>query len=288
MLNREQLLHLFGFLLNRKLLVIATLLLSVQMFSHGDLSERILLKTVEIIENPNNYELYYERGFLYQQHVDYTEALADYHKSKSLGNTDKILQYRIAEVHYLNEDYNDAIINIGKYIERDSIDVKAKKLEAQIFFELNEYEKSLESYRFVMQHMVDIRPEDILEYATIILAENNTNYKSAIDAIEFGMQELGANTLSLQLKKLEYLKKSSQVEKALKQYNYFILQYKRKEFWYYKKAKYLIEINRKKEANLTLKLATSSIAELATRFKNMPSIIKLKEQIKSLESTTNN
>ncbi|MRI02222.1 hypothetical protein GH721_16885 [Kriegella sp. EG-1] len=263
------------------------MIVTIQMFGHGDLSERILLKTIEIIEDPENYKLYYERGFLYQQHIDYNEALEDYIKSESLGNTDKVLHYRMAEVNYLTNAYSNALVNIGAYLKVDSIDVKAKKLEAQILFKLNEYEKSLKSYQYVLQNTIDLRPEDIIEYTHIILSENNKNYNSAIVAIEFGLQKLGSNTISLQLKKLEYLKESEQVEKALQQFNYFIIQFKRKEFWFYKKAKYLIEINRKKEARITLKFATRSIEELDTRFKNMESIKKLKEQIKNLENKTN-
>ncbi len=273
--------------IHRKLLIITFLLLSVHVSAHGDLTERILIKTIEIIENPTNFELYYERGFLYQQHAEYTEALEDYYKSKSLGNTDKVLHYRIAQVNYLSEDYYDALTSITTYLGVDGIDVKAKKLEAQILFKLEAHERSLEAYRYVMDNMIDIRPEDILEYADIILAENNKNYKGAIAAIESGLSKLGPNTLSLQLKKLDYLKDSDQIEKALKQYNYFILEYKRKEFWYYKKAEYLSKINKPKEANISLKLATSAIGQLGTRFKNMSSILELKERIKSLERLNN-
>ncbi|MBM1106194.1 hypothetical protein JQC67_08605 [Aurantibacter crassamenti] len=273
--------------MNRKLIVIAFLFLSVQMFSHGNLSERILIKTIEILENPNNYRLYYERGFLYQQHVDYEEALADYVKSESLGNSNKDLKLRMAEIHYLTEDYCNALAQIEIYLDVDSIDVIAKKLEAKILFKLKAYEKSIKAYRYVMNNMIDVRPEDILEYANIILAENNKNYEGALDVIEFGLQELGPNTLSLQLKKLEFLKEFGQVENAIEQYNYFILQYKRKEFWYYKKAKYLSEIDKPFEAKIALKLATSAIANLDSKYQHMTSIIELKDQIKNLESLNN-
>ncbi|SDM70254.1 tetratricopeptide repeat protein [Kriegella aquimaris] len=279
--------NVIGHVINKKLLTITVLLLSVQMFAHGDLTQRIIKKTQEILKSPNNFELYYERGFLYQQHLEYVKALEDYLKSTSLGNTDKELQFRIAEVNYLTEDYNDALTSITTYLEADSIDVKAKKLEAQILFKLGAYKKSLEAYRYVMDTMIDVRPEDILEYTDIILAENNRNYAGALNAIESGLNQVGPNTLSLQLRKLDYLKDSGQIDKALDQYNYFILEYKRKEFWYYKKAEYLVKVNKPQEANISLILATSAIEQLDARFKNMNSIIKLKERIKCLESLNN-
>jgi len=277
-----------GYLIKGIFLVIAFFAPIALLFAHGDLSERIAQKTTEIAKNPNDFNLYYERGLLYQEHKEYTNALEDYIKSKSLGNTDKAVHYSMAEVHYLTEDYNEALKNIGYYQDIDSKDVKGKKLEAQILYRLQFYKRSVEAYRYVVNHMIDIRPEDILEYSDIILAENDENYKGAIEAIESGLDKLGPHTLSLQLKKLDYLKASDQIEKALEQYNYFILQHDRKEFWYYKKAKYLAEVNRPHEAVISLKLATIAIEQLDTKFKNMTPVIELKEQIKNLESFLNN
>lgn len=271
--------------IKKTLFIVTFSLLSAQVFGHGDLTKRINEKTREISESPKDFRLYYERGLLYQQHIEYTKAQEDYLKSRSLGNTDKALQYRIAEVNYLAGDYNAALKSITAYLEvNGSSDVKAKKLEAQILFELGAYKKSLYAYRYVIDTMKDLRPEDILEYCDIILAENDKNQEVALEAIESGLKLLGPNTLSLQLRKLDYLKDSGQIEKALEQYNYFILEYDRREFWYYKKAMYLAEMNRPKEAIISLKLATATIDRLDMKFKNMNAILKLKEQIKSLEA----
>ncbi|EPR73953.1 Tetratricopeptide TPR_4 [Winogradskyella psychrotolerans RS-3] len=262
--------------------------LSTKAFAHGDLTKQILKKTEEISKSPNNFELYYQRGLLYQQHVEYPKAMEDYLKSQALGNTDSVLQYRIAELNYLSEDYNNALNSITVYLDIIPTDVKAKKLEAQILFHLKSYQESLSAYQYVIEHMEDIRPEDILEFTDIILAENNENYAQAIETIEVGLGKLGSNTIALQLKKLEYLKESDDIEKALQQYDYFIVEYKRKEFWYYKKANYLVEQNRTEEANIALKQATIAIDQLDAKFKKMESIIELEDKIKHLENSLNN
>ncbi|PNW29090.1 tetratricopeptide repeat protein [Formosa algae] len=269
------------------LLTLSFSLLTITAFSHGDLSIRIEKKTQEILEHPNNPELYFERGLLYQQHVEYVKAYNDYLKSKDLGYTNKVLRYRMAELNYLTTDYQKALIEIKSYLEIDDKDVKAKKLEAQIYYELKNYKEALKSYQYVMNTMVDIRPEDVLEYCDIILAEDSKNYKAALNALASGLTTLGENTLSLQLKKLDYLIASNRHDEVIKQYDYFILQYKRKEFWYYKKALYLVKINKPKAANIALKLATISIEQLDAKFKNMNSIIELKAQIQKLENSLN-
>ena len=285
MFNNKGCLH---FMMKRTLFILLFLSLSMPMFAHGDLTMRIAEKTIAISEDPNNFDLYYQRGLLYQQHMEYSNALEDYLKSQSLGNTNKAPHYQIAEVYLLTEEYQEALNSIGSYLELDSMDLSAKKLEAQILFHLKSYKKSLEGYSYVIQNMKDIRPEDILEYCNIILTEDNKNYKGALEAIQYGLDQLGPHTISLQLKKLDYLKDAGQTEKALEQYNYFILEYNRNEFWYYKKAKYLAEIDKPHEAFISLKLASVAVEQLNAKFKNMRPVIELKEQIKSLESSLNN
>ncbi|QXP79745.1 MULTISPECIES: tetratricopeptide repeat protein [Winogradskyella] len=286
LLNQSAFLSVFLFKIILSIVVFISL--STKASAHGDLTKQIAIKTHQISESPNNFKLYYERGLLYQQHVEYPKAMEDYLKSKTLGNTDNALQYRISELNYLSEDYPKALQNITSYLDITPTDVKAKKLEAQILFHLKSYQKSLSAYKYVMEHMVDLRPEDILEYTDIILAENNENYKVALEVIELGLKKLGSNTLALQLKKLDYFKADHQIEEALKQYDYFILEYKRKEFWYYKKANYLAQLDRSNEANIALKQATIAIDQLDNKFKKMKSITELEVKIQDLENTINN
>ncbi|MFB9053906.1 tetratricopeptide repeat protein [Formosa undariae] len=275
------------FLFKILLVLITCLLYSLQAFAHGDLSVRIEHKTQQILKTPDNFKLYYERGMLYQQHIEFAKALEDYLKSESLGNTQKVLKYHMAEVYYLTENYSEALIHITACLEKESTDVKSKKLEAQILFNLKAYKQSLSAYQYVINTMVDFRPEDIIEYTHIILAENNENYDEALNVIEIGLNQLGGNTLSLQLKKLDYLKASNALEQAMQQYDYFILEYNRKEFWYFKKAQYLMENNKHNEAMVSLQLATLSIEQLDSKFKNMESILELKSDIKTLEKSLN-
>ncbi|QDO94551.1 hypothetical protein FNB79_11435 [Formosa sediminum] len=269
------------------LFVICFLLFISSAFPHGDLSVRIAQKSAEIQKHPNNPNLYFERGLLYQQHVEYEKALDDYVKSEELGNTTNELVYRMAELNYLTHNYKAALSKIKVYLITDPIAVKAKKLEAQIYYKLKRYQDASQAYANVMNTMLDIRPEDVLEYCEIILAQNPEHYNKAIQIIDTGLIQLGENTLSLQLKKLDYLMSSNQHEQTIKQFDYFIQQYRRKEFWYYKKALYLVHINKVKDANIALKLATFSIAQLEPKFKNMTSIIELQAQIKILEHTLN-
>ena len=52
---------------------------TVKILAHEDLTARINHKTHQISNDPQNAVLYYDRGFLYQQHKEYKKALKDYY-----------------------------------------------------------------------------------------------------------------------------------------------------------------------------------------------------------------
>ena len=252
-------------------------------YPHGNLSIRIQEKTAEISQNPNNSKLYFERGYLYQQHYEFKKAIKDYLKSEDLGLSLNELLYRKAEVYKQLSKNKKALKQANSLLKVNFKDVRTHKLIAQIQFNLKNYKEAKTSYEYVLQHMVDLRPEDILEYTNIILAIDNTNYYGAIQVIDFGLNKLGKNTLTLQLKKLDYLIASNQTEAIINQFNYFIINANRKEFWYYKKAKFLLKINQLQESNVALHQAKVSIALLSQKFKNTLAVKDLLVQINELE-----
>ena len=258
---------------------------SVNIFAHGDLTARINTKTSEIHENPENSILYYERGFLYQQHEEYQKALKDYSKSKNLGYYNKLLYYRIAETQKITGNYDNAMLAVVRYFEIDSNDIKIHKLKAQILMEQKKYEQALASYDYVLQNTIDLRPDNIIEYCNIILAINPTNYQDALETIDFGLQKLGSKSAVLRDKKIEYLIVLRESKKVLDEYNYQIQNSERKENWYYKKAFYLESIDSMQDAIISLQQAKMSIQLLNPRFQQTPNIKELTKKISELEKT---
>jgi predicted Zn-dependent protease len=267
------------------LIVVFSLLLNLNTFAHGSLSIRIAEKSKEIRENPTNAKLYFERGFLYQQHYEYNKAIKDLLKSEKLGNTAPELKYILAETYYLNKKYKHALKLTEQLLITNSSSVQTYQLQAQILFSLNRFVEAEKNYSYVFQHSANLLPEDIIEYTTIVLALDNTNYNEALNIINVGLEKIGENTLTLQLKKLDYLIASNQTNEAINQYNYFILNNERKEFWYFKKANYLIEIQQYNESKIALQQAKVAIAILKPKTQNTLAIKNLQAQINELEKT---
>ncbi|PWK17986.1 tetratricopeptide repeat protein [Xanthomarina spongicola] len=277
-LNTKILLH-----KSKRLFIVVLCICGLSAFAHGNLSIQIKEKTNEIAKSPNNAKLYYERGFLYQEHLEFENAITDYLKSIKLGYSDKEATFKLAEANYEAYHFEEALSYADSYLALDSLDVRIYKLRAQILFNLLEYKDAINSYNYFITKAIDIRPEDVVEYSKIILAETPDDYTKALEVINLGLNIIGENTFSLQLKKLEYLENSNQTSLAINQYNYFILNNNRKEFWYFKKATYLLENNQIEQAKIALQQSRVAIQMLQPKFKNTVSIKDLTTQITQLD-----
>lgn len=270
--------------LNKNILfAISFLLMSSLVFAHGDLSIRINQKTKEIAKDVRNSELYYERGVLYQQHVEYQKAIQDFKKAKTLGSDHELLNFKLSEAYYESSNYKKALAAVLLCFGAAPQNVNVYKLKARILLKLGRYEETMVAYKYVVDNTIDIRPEAIIEYSTIILTIDSLNYKGALAAIELGLEKVGKNTVTFQLKKIEYLKKSNQVNAVIEQYNQLLKNSARQEFWYYEKAIYQNSVARNTAANISLQQAKMAIQVLPLKFKNTPAIKKLQTQINELE-----
>ena len=253
--------------------------------AHGDLTKRINHKTSEIKLSPNNAELYFERGFLYQQHEEYDKATLDYIKAEKLGYINKLLDFRKAETYYKWDKFDLALKSSLECLQKDKTDVKINKLHGQILFKLEQFEEAINYYTYFINTVQDSRPEDYIEFSEMTLKAYK-DYNKSIIILDNGIERLG-DIVSLQLQKLEYFKISNQTEKVIEQYNHFILTNKRKEFWYFKKANYLFDNNQIVQSKIALQQAKASIAILKDKIKNTQAIKTLITNINNLEKQIN-
>lgn len=259
--------------------------MSSLLFAHGNLSIRINQKTKEIAKDIHNSELYYERGVLYQQHVEFKKAIQDYKKAKTLGSDNKLLNFKLSEAYYESKKYKKALVTVLLCFGSEPQNVNVYKLKARILLKLGRYEETMMAYKYVVDNTIDIRPEAIIEYSAIILTIDSLNYKGALEALELGLEKVGKNTVTFQLKKIEYLKKSNQVDAVIEQYNQLLKNSVRKEFWYYEKAKYQNMVDRNTAANISLQQSKMAIQVLPLKFKNTIAIKKLQTKIIELEKS---
>lgn len=256
-------------------------------FAHGELTARINEKTKQINKNPQDALLYFERGFLHEQHEDYKKAINDYLKSEALGLFDKKLYFRIGETYKLLDEYNLALKAVLTYKKIAPNDIPIYKLEAQILAAMNKYKRSKAAYYKVLLYSCDVLPEDILEFCDIVLEQNSSNYDECISIIETALKRLNGNSLVLKARRIDFLIASGKSDLVIDSYNEFILTQKRKEIWYFKKAQFLASINNSQEAIIALQQSKLSIQILPTKFKQTKTITNLLNQISDLEKSLN-
>lgn len=256
-------------------------------FAHGELTARINEKSKLIKKDPSNAQLYFDRGFLYEQHEEYQKAIKDYLKSEKLGFEDKRLHFRKGETYKITANFELALKEIETYKLIAPDDVIIFRLEAQVLASMQLLLESKKAYYFVLNNSKDILPEDVLEFCDIVLKENNSNYKECLKIINKALLKLQGNSIVLKAKRIDYLIALDKSEQVIRSYNQFIVTQKRKEIWYYKKAHYLSSIQKNDEAMIALQQAKISIQKLPAKFKQTPTISNLMNQISDLEQTLN-
>lgn len=251
--------------------------------AHGDLGRRITAKTKAIEKDPKNALLYMERGFLYQQHEEWDFALADYIHSQQLGQKDKVLYFRMAEVYQKLLLFKSGLVCTEQYLKEDSVDVKVHKLRGQLFVKAKDYDAAIASFQFVLEHAVDLTPDNFLMLAAAYHAKNRKKSQEVLAVMDKSIEHFGPKVFALQEQKLEYLKTFKDVDEALEQYDVIIDIQNRKESWLYKKAAYLYEYKKYEAAKETVEAAETAFSQLKAHKQKTKAMIQLLANIHTLK-----
>lgn len=251
-------------------------------FGHGDLERRILAKTKAIVQEPQNATLYLERGCLYHQHEEWDNALADYLQAQELGFQKKILYYRMAETYLELYLFRSGLICTQQYLAQDSLDVKIHKLRGELFYKSRNYDQAIYSYEYVLQHSIDLTPENYVTLAEVYATKSPLQKELVLDVIDRGLKKLGTQVFVLQEQKLSYFKKFSFVKQAIEQYDLIINNNVRKEGWHYKKATYLYQQKKFKEAKIHAEAAKKDFEALKPHQQKTKVMLQLLANIHTL------
>jgi tetratricopeptide (TPR) repeat protein len=251
-------------------------------FGHGDLERRIHAKTKAIVQEPQNATLYLERGFLYYQHEEWDNALADYLQAQALGFQKKILYYRMAETYLELYLFRSGLICTQQYLAQDSLDVKIHKLRGELFYKSRAYDDAIYSFEYVIQYSIDLTPENYVTLAEVYATKGPSQKDAVLDVIERGLEKLGAKVFVLQEQKLLYFKKFNLVKQAIAQYDVILKNNTRKEGWHYQKADYLYQQNKFKEAKIHTEAAKKAFEALKPHQQKTKVMLQLLANIHTL------
>lgn len=235
--QQHKILHLFVFILCS-----VFYLVSFTCQAHGDLSKRIEKKTKEIELHPDSANLYIERGFLYQQHLEFKAALNDYHKSQKLGTDQAIIEYRKAEVYFALNQVDSAILSANIYAKSNPNDPKNIHLMGRLMNADKNYDQAVLYYNKLIEEPAHTSTNIFLEFIDLLSLANTNPLDSMEKLFRVSFEHLGQNNFLLQKKKLDMLiQYHSTNAKILAQFDVLIEMQRYPSFWLYQKALFLYQ-----------------------------------------------
>ncbi|MDY2586718.1 tetratricopeptide repeat protein [Winogradskyella aquimaris] len=176
----------------RYLFILFCLLSSLNSRAHGDLHKRITNVTEEIQKNPDSAKLYFKRGKLYYQHNNYENSLEDFKNAKKLGLQSAEQDFLIAKSNYHLEKYSKSKRLIKRILRKESINVRALKLLADIYFKKGGYKKSALLYEEVIYNSKVTFPEYYLYASQAWRAANTMDcFERSQSILLKGLEKLG-------------------------------------------------------------------------------------------------
>lgn len=255
------------------------LFLSFNILAHGDADVLIAEIDLQIAADPENAELYFNRGVLYQGQDHYNEAFLDYHKVKELEPGNTFVDHNLAKLCYEHDLNKLALHYIQAYLSVEPESIKGIVTRGLIYQKLERYADSENDFLLVVNSK-DAKPEHYDLLADILLEASNDNIGRAIQYYQLAQSKIGQlSTFSESIIQLELLQNN--IEDALSETDLLIEQSNRKERWYVLKGDILSKANRLEEAEIAYKNAQLEIEKLSPPRKNTDYVKSLILEIES-------
>ncbi|MFT6337001.1 MAG: tetratricopeptide (TPR) repeat protein [Saprospiraceae bacterium] len=250
-----------------------------QGLSHGDLDQRIITVSHAIEDDPQNEELYFQRGKLYYQHEEYSKGIVDFNAAIEKGYQSEQANLYLSKSYYELKDYNQAETQIHIFFTKNPEHVLAHNLYGKILNKQNGFSKSAAEFQYVIDHSIKALPENYINAANSWVNQKSTaGFERAVSIIKKGLDKEGS-LISLQQYLIKILVDAQEYDHAIEIQKTIISKKNRKESAYYA----LFEIaNAKGDRDLAfyaLKNAQSEWKQLPNRIKRNSAMITLKLDI---------
>lgn len=265
------------------LFFLLTLFLPKDVFSHGDLHERIVKVSEQIKVHPDSAYLYFKRGKLYFQHEVYKKSIKDLKHSEKLGYYSSEQQFILARNNFRLKKHKKALNLINDLLESDKLNVRYFKFKGQVLFADKHYQDAAFNFEKVIQHSNNTFPENYLDASLAWQYSNNSNgLDNSKNILKNGLSTLGPLTVFYD--KLIDIAVSEKVYSDAINYQKLIVDISyRKEVAYYKLYK-LYKLNEDYEmAEENLVYARQHLEKLPERIKNTSFVKSLKNDIEREE-----
>jgi tetratricopeptide (TPR) repeat protein len=225
--------------------VFLLLLAVTQLLAHGDLHDRIAALTMQLRGQPDNAQLYFERGELHRQHEEWQEALADFEQSKALNPSLELADLSRGKILLKIGKADAALDLVVGFIKKHPQNGEARLIYARLLIQLNRPAAAAEQFAMAIGSLPEPMPDYYLEWSRALAGAGKL--AEALSSLDQGMKRLGAIP-SLQLPAIELEVQRQDYEGALVRLQKISELSSRKETWAHRRGEILESAGRWDEA----------------------------------------
>lgn len=255
--------------------------LALNSFAHGDVHDRIVLLTQQISQSPTNASLYFNRAELYRIDGDYTNALADLHRTAKLDPTLSRVDFCMGLTYYEAGQPGGALPPLNRYLARPRKDQEAYTTRARVLAKLGQYQAATEDYATAIG-FGSANPELFIERAAAFRSMNKP--EEALRTLDTGIKSLG-HLVTFELPAIEVEVSMKRFDAAIARIDTVSARLQRKETWLMRRAEVLRQAGRQKEAQANYRDALAALERLPSSHRNTRATLELESRIRSALGT---
>jgi tetratricopeptide (TPR) repeat protein len=269
------------------LLLLPGLAIPFYAFGHAGLHEEIDRLSELIRDNPDDAQLYLQRGDAFRVHGDLDAARADYRAALKQGADAGLAETGLGRACAAQGRYKDALRHLDRALSHRPGDVRALVTRASILRVTGKPLAAAADYTRAIRQFIPPRkplPEYYLERARSYEAAGVPHLEQALSGLEDGIAVFGP-VPTLVLYAIDLEARLGRNAAALARLDGMLAHAQRKESLLVKRADILLQANRFAEARDDLLAAEAAIAELSPQRRQTRLVKSLEADIRARMAT---
>ena len=254
------------------------LFISLRVYSHGDLHERIAVLTQQIGRETNNAQFFLQRGELYRQHQDWGDAAADYEQAVKLDPQLAIVGFCRARMFAEKGDLTVARTGFDEYLRRCPEDGRGFAARARLLVRMKECKPAVADFTRAIELSREPGPELFLERAQLQIAEGQGS--EALRGLDEGVARLGS-LISLQTCALDVELSRTNYDGALTRMQAIIDGSPRKESALARRGQIELNAGLTLAAKKSFEAALSAVDALPARWRQSETMMGLRAKVEA-------
>jgi predicted Zn-dependent protease len=260
-------------------IAVCSLTLSLRSFAHPEIEAQLAHVSTEIARQPDNAELYLQRGHLHRAHRDWKSGLADFRQAAKLDPRLHQVERAIGRLHLEADKPKQALPQLERFLKLRPGDPDGLVLRGRALGKLGATQKAAADFDAALPKLRRPTPELFIERAQILLAGGKEFQERALLGIAEGVEKLGdLYTLHRFAAQLEIT--SAQPEAALRRVRRLLEKTKGQLSWRILEAELLASSQKPKEAQAAYHQALEKIASLPPHRRSTPVIAETEKSIR--------